>query len=676
VTPPSELNRRRLLIGAAAVGAAGAVGAVAALGEPRATSRRRGSLDDVEHVVVLMQENRSFDHYYGTMRGVRGFSDRATLGGVFAQPNPKGGQLLPFHVDTHRVDGQRLADLDHTWDGTHAAWAGGAYDGWIAAKTELTMAHFTESDVPFHRALADAFTICDGYFCSVQGPTTPNRLYLFTGMIDPEGRSGGPVTANPDGYQPVFRWTTYPERLQAAGVSWRVYANREVGDKTGEDGYLGDYGDNPLWFFHAYHDALASSDPARRELAERASVHGNWLPSSGKGRDVNHVLSEFVADCRAGALPRVSYVVAPYAYCEHPRARPVDGASYVHTMLRALFENPALWETTAVFLNYDENDGFFDHVLPPVPAPGTPLEFVGGRQIGLGPRVPMTVISPWSRGGWVSSEVYDHTSVIRFLERWTGVREPNISPWRRAVVGDLTGAFDFREHDTTIPMLPDTDALRRAVDTLQPTLPPPVPPAAEAARMPVQSPGSRPASALPYQPLANAALSGDTVTVTMENWGTRPVPLAVYAQGQPPTSHLVAAAGRAAVAVPAGGPGGYQVTVHGPNGFLRSFRGRVATQVEALAGLAGGQAHPVLRLAVTNSGAAPVRATIADLVGGSPTRTVAVGAGETHTEERDVLSSANGWYDLLVTLDGDATVARRFAGHLEDGTPSRSSPGD
>jgi len=575
VTPPGDLNRRRFLTrGAVAAGVVAVGGALAtlpdglihSLGEPR----RRGSLDDVEHVVILMQENRSFDHYYGTLPGVRGFNDTATLASVFAQPNPRGGALLPFHVDTQRVDGQRLVDLDHSWDGTHTAWAGGAYDEWIAAKTEFTMAHFAQTDIPYHYALADAFTICDHYFCSLLGPTTPNRLHLFTGTIDPDGTAGGPAIANPHDYKPVYRWTTYPERLQAAGVSWRVYANNEVGDGDHEDGYLGDYGDNPLWLFQAYHDALASPDPARRELAERANVHGAWLPSSGRGHDVDHVLADFVADCRAGTLPRVSYVVAPYAYCEHPRARPVDGARYVDTVLRALFDNSSLWESTVLFLNYDENDGFFDHVLPPVAPPGTPLEYVGGRPIGLGPRVPMTVISPWSRGGWVSSEVYDHTSVIRFLERWTGVMEPNISDWRRAVTGDLTAAFDFQAHTPRLPTLPDTAALQLAVDQRQASLPPPVVPNQDAQRMPVQPPGSRPARALPYQPVANLGLAGGTLTVSLENHGSRPVQLAVYTGGTP-SSHLLD--GSDATSVPVAVGGGYDVSVHGPNGFLRQFRG-------------------------------------------------------------------------------------------------------
>jgi phospholipase C len=690
MTPPEELNRRRFLTrGAVAAGVVAAGGVLAGLPEGMihsfAEPRRRGGLDDVEHVVVLMQENRSFDHYYGTLRGVRGFGDTATLPNVFHQPDPKGGQLLPFHVDTRVVNGQKLVDLDHSWNGTHAAWAGGAYNGWIAAKTELTMAHFTATDIPFHHALADSFTLCDSYFCSLLGPTTPNRLYLFTGTIDPEGRAGGPAIANPDSYDPVYDWTTYPERLQAAGVSWRVYANREVGfsDGEGEDAYLGDYGDNPLWSFHAYHDALASTDPARRELAERASVHDGWLPSSGRGRELNHVLAEFIADCRAGTLPRVSYVVAPYAYCEHPRARPVDGARYVHTVLGALFANPALWESTVLFLNYDENDGFFDHVIPPVAPPGTPLEYVGGRPIGLGPRVPMTVISPWSRGGWVCSEVTDHTSVIRFLERWTGVQEPNISPWRRAVTGDLMTAFDFREHNTVIPMLPDTAAMQRAVDRRQPALPPPTPPAAstsgDAQRMPVQQPGQRPARALPYQPMANIARSGTALTVAMQNHGSRPVQLAVYRSGIP-SWHLLEAGGQDSAVLDA--KGAYDVSVYGPNGFLREFRGNSTTAAQvtmALAGstareLAGSTARPTLRLIISSGGGPALTARTIDEVGGAPPRTIVVAAGASHTEELDPLATGDGWYDLSVTVDGDPAYVRRFAGHLEDGRPSFSPP--
>ena len=654
-----------------------------ALGEPR----RRGSLDDVEHVVVLMQENRSFDHYYGTLRGVRGFADPAALPGVLAQPDGAGGRLPPFHLDTARVDGQRLPELDHTWEGTHAAWAGGRYDGWVAAKTGLTMAYYGRADVPYHHALADAFTLCDQYFCSVQGPTIPNRLYLLSGTIDPEGRAGGPATDNPEDYKPVYRWTTYPQRLQAAGVTWRVYANREVGDvTTGEDSYLGDYGDNPLWLFHAYHDSLAAADRAHRELADRGGVHGNWLPSSWRGRDAEYVLADFVADCHAGTLPRVSYLVSPYAYCEHPSARPVHGARYIDTVLRALFANPALWACTAVLLTYDENDGFFDHVPPPVPPPGTPLEFVRGEPIGLGPRVPMTVISPWSRGGWVCSEVFDHSSVIRFLERWTGVREPNISPWRRAVCGDLTAAFDFREHNAARPVLPDTAALQREADRRQANLPAPVLPDPAHRHTPAQQPGRRPARPLPYQPEVNATLDGGELVLRLCNRGSRPVTLTVY-PGGPPTPYLVAPAATTTVRLSAAG--GYDVLVLGPNGFLRRYRGGVGSEVsapvEVKVTVGGSVSSPYLDWSATHVGTAghdpvPVRLTdhlaarVAAETGAASAWVIPLRPGEIRTERRDPCAGAHGWYDLSWTIDGDPIFARRFAGHLENGAASLSQP--
>jgi phospholipase C len=464
------LTRRAFL--SAMAGTAASAGAFAALppglAQAMTEPRRRGRLDDVEHVVILMQENRSFDHYYGTMRGVRGYADQAAITlpngrSVLFQPDPgrpDGGYLLPFHVDTRTADGQDLGDTDHSWGTTHEAADGGLWDTWIPAKTETTMAYFNQTDIPFQRALAEAYTICDAYHCSIQGPTTPNRLYLWSGTIDPEGTQGGPATFNPPDYNPVYRWTTYPERLQAAGVSWQVYANHEVGD--GNDGWVGDYGDNPLWLFQQYHDALASSDPKVHQLADRAAVIPAWLPDSGLGHDVNHVLAQFIADCAAGTLPAVSWIVAPYQWCEHPTAHPADGAVYQERVIEALWSNPKLWESTVLFIDYDENDGLFDHVLPPQPPPGTPGELLspagtvgppGGPlvPIGLGPRVPMTVVSPWSRGGWVNSQVHDHTSVLRFLETWTGVREPNISAWRRAICGDLTGCFDFGRRSLRSP---------------------------------------------------------------------------------------------------------------------------------------------------------------------------------------------------------------------------------
>jgi len=646
---PFALNRRTFLEGAATL-AAVAPGLTNAAPQPRG-----GRLSDVEHVVILMQENRSFDHYHGTMRGVRGFGDQAGIDGVFSQADPKrtdGGALLPFHVDTLKVDGQDLGDLAHGWSDQHRAVALGANDAWVPAKSEMTMGYFTNADIPFHRALADAFTICDAYHCSIQGPTTPNRLYLFSGMIDADGRSGGPAISNPADYKPVFRWTTYPERLQDAGVSWKVYANKEVGD-DGAHPFVGDYGDNPLWLFDAYHRDYGS------DLSKRAGVFATWEPDSGKGKDVHHVLADFEADCRSGSLPTVSWIVAPYGWCEHPEARPVDGAVYTQAVLNALWANPALRDSTAVFINYDENDGFYDHVPPPLPPAGTASEFVQGLPIGLGTRVPMTVISPWSHGGWVNSELADHTSVIRFLETMTGVQEPNITAWRRAVCGDLTSCFDFGTATKSLPRLPDSMALQKQADATQTKLAKPAPPAVGKQVEPVQESGTRPARPLPYQPLVTAVVSAAALTLTATNTGAGAVPLTTYGAGVPRQS-VVPAGGRTTDAVPVSGA--YDVTVHGPNRFVARFAGGTARGAEVTPSYDGTN----VRLTFRNTGTAPARFTLVMSRYGTTTRTFDVTPGGTASK---VHRLQKGWYDATVTVAGDPAFVRRFTGRVENGKP-------
>ncbi len=673
----SGFNRRRFIGGVAGAAAAGGVlsGLPSGMAEALTQPRRRGRLDDVEHVVILMQENRSFDHYYGSMRGVRGFGDRTAVTlpsgrSVFHQPDATrtdGGYLLPFHVDTSTVDGQDLGDLDHSWQPTHNAWDEGAYDAWIPNKSELTMGYFTEADIPFQRALASAFTICDHYFCSVQGPTTPNRLYHWTATIDAAGRFGGPINYNPADYLPVLSWPTYPERLQDAGISWQIFANKEVGDGT--DGWVGDYGDNPLWLFQAYHDALASPDPAKQQLAARANVIKQWLPDSGLGMDPKHVLADFIGACQTGKLPKVSWIVAPYRWCEHPAARPVDGAVYMNTVLKALWGNQKLWDNTVVFANFDENDGFFDHVVPPTAPAGAEDEFIDGLPIGLGPRVPMTVISPWSRGGWVNSQVFDHTSVLRFLEQWTGVREPNISAWRRSICGDLTSCFDFSAWNPGIPLLPDTAALQREADQTQSKLPAPTPPTEGAQRDPQQEPGTRPARPIPYQPVANATVTASALTVHLANSGADAVQLQVYPTGSAVVRRDVAGGGTGSVAVSISG--GYQVAVHGPNRFLRVFNGTGAgLGVEVAALVVGSADHPRLRISISNGGSAPATVRLRGQHDFGASGTVRVAAGATVTEDLDVVGRSQGWYDVSATVEGDPTFLREFVGHLEYGADS------
>jgi phospholipase C len=417
-----DVSRRKLLVSATALSglAVGGAALPANLRKMMAATPRdlRGRLSDIEHIVILMQENRSFDHYFGTMPGVRGFQDPTAItlstgNSVFHQPDPShaNGYLTPFHYDTKSTSAQQTPGTDHTWGTQHQAWDNGAMDQWVAAKGEYTMGYFTQPDIPFHWALAQSFTVCDNYHCSVLGPTNPNRLYMWSGMLDPDGTGGGPVTDDSPAFNNAYlSWTTYPERLEAAGVSWQVYQEED------------NYDDNALAWFKQFSSAPASSPLWQRGMRKRPA---GW----------------FEADARAGRLPQVSWLVAPTAQTEHPDYFPAAGAEYIASKLDAIAANEDLWRSTLFILCYDENDGMFDHVPPPVPPAGTTDEFVDGLPIGLGFRVPAIVVSPWSVGGYVCSDVLDHTSLIRLIEARFGVTEPNISAWRRATCGDFTTAL-------------------------------------------------------------------------------------------------------------------------------------------------------------------------------------------------------------------------------------------
>ncbi|MFI6869745.1 phospholipase C [Nocardia sp. NPDC050406] len=496
------INRREFLAKALA---AGGVGALAAWANPiidrayAADPAGMGGLGDIEHFVLLMQENRSFDHYYGAMSGVRGFDDPSPSWRQYGYapgvgPTPD-GYLEPFRLDTTRgatLDGECVNDPDHGWEGMHQAWNGGRNDSWMpmsiakvgAANGPAAMGYYLREDIPVHHDLADAFTLCDNYHCSVLGPTNPNRLYWISASIDPDGVAGGPLVETPLAQpQHVYRWRTMPENLSDAGVSWKVYNNRDLGpiSRVLLDGMVGTF---------------AQSQDPNSELARRglAPVYPN----------------DFATDVAADRLPSVSWVIPPLFQCEHPALPPALGAVGIMGVLDILTSNPAVWEKTALIVSYDENGGFFDHVTPPTPPPGTPGEYLtvplGGvgkaagiaGPIGLGYRVPCLVISPYSRGGLVASETFDHTSQLRLLERRFGVDVPNLTPWRRGVTGDMTSAFDFgTAPDAARPPLTPTggkvnDALAQcgpniALGTANLGLAYPVPPNA----MPSQAPGTR-----------------------------------------------------------------------------------------------------------------------------------------------------------------------------------------
>ncbi|HEY5366690.1 MAG TPA: alkaline phosphatase family protein [Casimicrobiaceae bacterium] len=462
--PTNAYSRREFLQGAAAMAA------MAALPARGADPAPAGKLSDVDHIVILMKENRSFDHYFGTLSGVRGFEDKSPLKlasgrPVFWQPDAGNadGFVLPFRLDTRRSNAQRLHDLNHSWGPQHGCYNHGAMDNWLpmhrqvdGAAGPLTMGYLTRDDLPYYYALADAFTICDGYHASMFGPTHPNRYFLMTGSIDADAKYGKPAIDNSGRH---YAWETYPERLERAGISWRIYHDWD------------DYDCNIVKNFGAFQNAGKGSSLRANALTPRPFY-------------------ELLHDLATGNLPQVSWIVPPSDVSEHPDFLPAAGEHHTRQVLDALWSNPAVWARTVVIVNYDENDGQFDHVVPPTPPPGTPGEYINGLPVGLGFRVPCLVVSPWSRGGYVVGDTFDHTSTLRLIEKRFGVEVANLSDWRRATCGDLSStlAFDVPPR-LDLPQLPDTAAPLARVEREVMTLPPPEVPAKQ--QLPAQEAGVR-----------------------------------------------------------------------------------------------------------------------------------------------------------------------------------------
>ena len=485
---PERVSRRTLLKGGlAALGAGAAEAAGAGLSSSAGSSIERAaamappsanpSLSDIRHVVILMQENRSFDHYYGTLSGVQGFSDpRVTRNrflyvdypvwqqfgyqpGVGVDPL---GYMEPFHLVQNfpTQDGATTNDISHEWNTQHDAWNGGTMDDFVRAHLAAdglqnfapTMGYFDRSDLPFYYALADAFTICDAYHCSVLGPTDPNRVMALSGTIDPAGAGGGPVlvtqtTGRPQQYG-KFNWTTMPEQFLDAGVTWKVY-----NDPTGLALF------SPLPYFAAYNVPT--------------TTRGLQLQQQGLAPNYP---ADFIADVTAGTLPQVSWIHGPVVQCEHPATAPQWGENLVQTVLDTLTSNAEVWAHTLFILNYDENGGFFDHVPPPTPPAGTAGEYLTVSPlpsdadgivgpVGLGFRVPCILMSPLTQGGYVASEVFDHTSTLRLIESIFDAPVPNVSDWRRATVGDMTSALALgAPPNLSIPTLPLASLVEPLVD--------------------------------------------------------------------------------------------------------------------------------------------------------------------------------------------------------------------
>jgi phospholipase C len=722
--------------------------------EIRANNRTR-SIRDVEHIVILMQENRPFDHHFGTLRGVRGFSDpRAvninlplqsgagtTPASVFLQPagaasvaagfavppdfgtlgGPSDGApvIPPFRVNPRSVSPgltslglTYLPGTDHGWAGTHAAWNQGQYDNWAVQKGPMAMSYMTRDDLPYHYALADAFTVGDAYYCSIMGPTNPNRCYLWTGSVGnvsylgsggTDGVGGGPVTSNGLPNNAYFVWETFPEVLQAAGVSWKIYQDLagatfapDFGDGTGNN-FAGNFTDNSMLYFKQY----ATAAPGTPLFDDAATGTGiiNTIPSPSAPAQAWKAWAEsqfddFRRDVKEGRLPQVSWIVPPAGYTEHSDFPINYGAWYISQILDILVSTPEVFSKTVLILNYDEADGSFDHIVPPTPpqtaAHGASTVSIENEivttstpngPIGLGTRVPFIAISPWSKGGYVNSQVFDHTSVIQFIEKRFGVRERNITPWRRAVAGDLTSVFNFvdPDDDDARVRLPGTNGYLPPpaelgggnVNTFQPTL------NGVIIGVPAQEKGIRPARALPYELDVHGSVNGSTSTIglTFFNRGRATAVFQVRSgnAADPARDYTVepgkTLAGTWSVA------SSYHLSVYGPNGFVRYFNGSIGSSAAVLDVRSSHEREDErgsLEWRITNVADNVAEVRVLDAYSGEVSTWLLRPDG---TFEGEVsLNQFHGWYDLIVTVAGDPTFKYRLAGHVENGLDSFSDP--
>ncbi|GAA4304547.1 phosphocholine-specific phospholipase C [Compostibacter hankyongensis] len=796
---------------------------------------------DAEHVVILMQENRSFDHCFGTLQGVRGFNDprAVTLPDknlVWLQTNAAGKTYAPFRFDIRDTKITWMGSIPHSRASQVDANNGGRYDGWLEAKRSgnrkyadmpLTLGHYTREDLPFNYALADAFTVCDQNFSSGMTSTWPNRLFFWSGAIRDQEPGYTRAFIRNDLPYGVGKWKTFPERLEENGISWRVYQNDVTcgGGFTGEErSWLSNFGCNPLELFSAYQvrfssryvqslkkqtetlpqeiaalekklpSAGASAAKLRKELEKKKEVLARarqelskWSRESFEKlsprekslyeraftinsndpyyREITHlsyrdgntarqvtipkgdVLHQFRDDVNKGRLPAVSWLVGPANFSDHP-STPWYGAWYVSEILDILTKNPEVWKKTIFILTYDENDGYFDHI-PPFVAPDpknpetgkcssgidTAVEYIRrDRELeegiskkaaregpsGLGYRVPMVIASPWSRGGRVCSQVFDHTSTLQFLEKFFSkklnkdIRETNISRWRRTVTGDLTTAF-LPYHGEKIKPLPflEKNAFIESIYNAQFKKEPTFRPLSESeiARinrnpaaeplMPKQEPGIRVSCALPYELYADGQLSPDKKNFTLEmEAGNRLFgeasagsPFNVHLPGKYANSKgVLENVGSRSYAVAAGDSlsdawplqsfenGIYHLRVYGPNGFFREYRGSAADPLLKVACRYGQEPGrtPTAHIVLSLTNLDPAKACTVEITdhgyGRPPVRrTIPAGSGQAEAITLD-LKKTYGWYDFSLRVSGDSVFEKRYAGRVETGKDSYSDP--
>jgi len=793
---------------------------------------------DAEHVVILMQENRSFDHAFGSLSGVRGFNDPRAITlpnkkPVWFQTDNAGNTYAPFRLNIQETKSTWMGDLPHSRASQVDAYNDGKYDNWLPSKRSnnakyaampLTLGHYTREDLPFNYAMADAFTICDQNFCSAMTSTTPNRSYFWSGNIMNTVNTLPKANIRNEDYSyGKHTWQTFPELLEDNGISWAFYQNElsSVGGFKGEErSWLGNFGCNLLEFFAPYNvkfkernieslqnrvdtlpgeinklqeespsseerakkvqaairDKQKALDTAQQELKKwsksnfdkltskqknlykRAFVTNEGDPdyrtldkltyqNQGQTRELaipkGDLLHQFRSDVNAGKLPVVSWLAGPQNFSDHPSA-PWYGAWYVSEILDILTKNPEIWKKTIFIVTYDENDGYYDHI-PPFSIPDknkpetgkvssgieTELEYVRlanelkqgipekqAREapIGLGFRVPMLIASPWSRGGKVCSQLFDHTSTLQFLENFINnkykkeIHFDNISQWRRTICGNLTSAFT--------PFNPQKDQLtfldrNKFVETIHNAKFKGNPGNYKAisdqqikdaqksgsfqSLMSRQEKGKRPSLALPYQLRAEGQLLSNgnfRISMKAENQlfgkNAAGAPFTVYApesytdkEGKKDICRNWSFCSKPGDEIQYEWPINafenekYHFNLHGPNGFYREFKGsaqdpgmviEVVSELKRITKKTTGN----LTVTLTNKGNKAFTYKIND-------RSYKNGVLADNTlpinETKHIvinLSSSYGWYDFEVTsTDG---YLQRFAGRIETGKDGFTDP--
>lgn len=797
---------------------------------------------DAEHIVLLMQENRSFDHTYGSLQGVRGFNDPRAIrlpdnNSVWLQSDSKGATYAPFRYDIRNTKITWMNSLPHSWSNQVDARNNGKYDKWLESKRSgnkdyaampLTMGFFTRADIPFYYSLADAFTVCDHNFCSALTGTTPNRLYFWTGTIreKPDEKSIAAVWNGDADYDSMVGWKTFPELLEENKIPWKIYQNElsvGVGFQGEEDAWLSNFTDNSIEFFKQYNvrlhpeyiaalpriakqyegelqqreqklPSLTAGSPVAKRMAneissikkflsEVAAEQKNYTPEkfeqlsqfeknihkkafdtnrndpdyhqltslkyndNGVEREVvipkGDILHQFRKDVESNNLPTVSWLVAPENFSDHPGAA-WYGSWYISEVMDILTKNPEVWKKTIFILTYDENDGYFDH-LPPfvVPHPhkketglvsaniNTAVEYVAGPEqqsnkdqarespIGLGYRVPMVVASPWSRGGWINSEVFDHTSSLQFLEKFLSnkfkkkIEIPEISEWRRTICGDLSSVFrPYNGEKINLPIVVEKDEFIESIHKAKfKNLPSNYKQlsqdeiasinrnARSSSLMPSQEKGIRPSNPLPYELFGDGRLSPDKksfeVVLKAGNivFGKASAgsPFHIYAPGM----YKQEKASSRAYAVAAGDQltdswlisefekSNYHLRIYGPNGFFREFSGTendpdlnvvmsYETDLKRKDLLTGN-----IFVQLKNPLPKECRVLITDNAYKAPKKEIVVAAaGSAKAMSGLVLltSRSHGWYDFSVRLADSPSFERRYAGRVETGKNSFTDP--